>query len=114
MGAWRQGCGAIKRRSFWQRRQIQLVHRPSNSWHASPGTTSVEMSALPVVTHETSGRATVYRLALLDICLLAGVAVGVVGSYATGSQWWYLAVPAVVAMAWLFVANPEQCAQRKP
>ena len=117
MGVWRQRCGATRQQSFWQRRQIQLIQRHSNSWRGLPETTSVAMSALPVAILETGGRARVSRLALLVVCILAGVAAGVaagvVGSYATGSHQWYLAGPQVVPTAWLVAANPEQFSQRK-
>ena len=49
------------------------------------------------------------RALLLLACIAIGLAVGVAGYMATGSQWWFLALPAVMALAWLFVANPEQC-----
>jgi hypothetical protein len=49
------------------------------------------------------------RVLLLLGCLLLGGFVGTVGWYATGSEHWFLAIPAVVAVAWLAVANPSTC-----
>jgi hypothetical protein len=49
------------------------------------------------------------RAALLVLCLLVGAGVGFCGYLLTGSQWWFAAVPAAVAGAWLVVANPERC-----
>lgn len=49
------------------------------------------------------------RAMLLSACLLAGTGVGAAGYVITGSQWWFAAVPALLAVAWLAVADPEQC-----
>jgi hypothetical protein len=49
------------------------------------------------------------RLLLLALCLVAGGVVGVAGQHFTGSSAWFLAVPALVLLAWLFVANPTEC-----
>jgi len=49
------------------------------------------------------------RVALLFICIAAGSAIGVVGQHLTGSSLWFLAIPAVVLFAWLFVADPTAC-----
>lgn len=49
------------------------------------------------------------RAVLLVVCALAGVAVGLGGYLVTGSQWWFTALPAVLAAAWLGVADPERC-----
>ncbi len=51
----------------------------------------------------------VKRLAGLVACVLAGLLVGVIGSAVTGSSVWYLAIPALVAAAWLLIADPTQC-----
>ncbi|MDH5540585.1 MAG: hypothetical protein OEY03_14385 [Rhizobacter sp.] len=58
-------------------------------------------------------RPSIRRLGWLLVCLAAGLAVGVAGSLVTGAQAWYLAVPAAIAIGWLFVADPTQCAPRK-
>lgn len=42
-------------------------------------------------------------------CFAAGGVVGVVGSTLTGSDFWYLAIPAAIAAAWMFVADPTEC-----
>jgi hypothetical protein len=49
------------------------------------------------------------RLVWLLVCVAAGVAVGGVGQLMAGSQAWWLAVPAAVALGWLLVADPEAC-----
>jgi len=49
------------------------------------------------------------RLFLLLACLAVGSAVGFIGWAFSGSQWWYLAIPAAIAVAWLKLANPERC-----
>lgn len=49
------------------------------------------------------------RLAWLLACIGGGVIVGAVGSALTGDESWYLAIPAVVALGWLFIANPSKC-----
>jgi hypothetical protein len=50
------------------------------------------------------------RAALLVACLLAGTWVGAGGYELTGSQWWFVAIPAAVAAAWWSVADPQRCA----
>ena len=47
------------------------------------------------------------RLMLLAGCSAVGGAVGFIVSSVTGSDVWYLAVPLVIAIAWLFVASPS-------
>lgn len=42
-------------------------------------------------------------------CFAAGGIVGVIGSAMTGSNVWYLAIPAAIAGVWMFVADPTQC-----
>jgi hypothetical protein len=56
------------------------------------------------------------RFILLVACLVAGSAAGILGALATGSEWWYVAVPIALALGWLRVGTPEQCArvERKP
>lgn len=49
------------------------------------------------------------RTALLLVCVGLGLLVGVIGMQVTGSEAWFLAVPGVMAIGWLFVANPAAC-----
>lgn len=49
------------------------------------------------------------RVALLFICIAAGSVIGVGGQHLTGSSLWFLAIPALVLFAWLFVADPTAC-----
>ncbi len=51
----------------------------------------------------------VKRLAWLSACVFAGLIVAVVGSSLSDSPVWYVAIPAVVAVGWLFLANPTEC-----
>ena len=49
------------------------------------------------------------RLAWLVVCLCAGGVVAMIGNIFLESQNWFLAIPAAVAVGWLFVANPTEC-----
>lgn len=49
------------------------------------------------------------RVLLLLALAAAGWLVGTVGSALTGSAYWYGAIPAAVALGWLFVADPSRC-----
>jgi hypothetical protein len=49
------------------------------------------------------------RLAWFLACLAAGGAAGVAGAWFTGNPYWYLAIPAVLALGWLWVASPDEC-----
>lgn len=49
------------------------------------------------------------RIWLLVVLLAAGIAVGTWGHAATGSQWWFLAIPAAIAAGWLRVGTPDKC-----
>ena len=49
------------------------------------------------------------RIALLLACAAAGLAVGALGLWITGSGAGFLAVPAAIALGWLFVADPTAC-----
>jgi hypothetical protein len=49
------------------------------------------------------------RFAWLLACVFAGLVIGIIGSSVSGNSVWYVAIPAVVAVGWLFVANPTQC-----
>lgn len=57
----------------------------------------------------SGARSTLQRLLLLVSCVGAGSAIGLAGQRFTGSVAWFLAVPALVLLAWLFVANPAEC-----
>ena len=49
------------------------------------------------------------RLAWLFACVLAGLAAGYVAEAFTGSHYGYLAIPAFLAIGWLFLADPTKC-----
>jgi hypothetical protein len=49
------------------------------------------------------------RLALFTLRLSLGLGLGIVGSVASGSQWWFLAIPTFIAAGWLAAAEPERC-----
>ena len=49
------------------------------------------------------------RLAWFLACLSAGAAAGMAGAWLTGNPYWFLAIPAALAVGWLFVANPDEC-----
>jgi hypothetical protein len=49
------------------------------------------------------------RLAWLLACVFIGLIIAVVGESLSGSSVWYVAIPAVVAVGWLFVADPTEC-----
>lgn len=49
------------------------------------------------------------RLGWLLACAALGAAVALAGVFFSGSQWWYLAIPAAVAAGWLVVGDPTQC-----
>jgi len=51
----------------------------------------------------------VKRLAWLLACVLFGIVIGIIGSSVSGSSVWYVAIPTVVAMGWLFFADPTEC-----
>jgi hypothetical protein len=50
------------------------------------------------------------RLRLLLLCLALGVAIAATGQWLSGRAEWFLAIPLVVALGWLLVADPSQCA----
>lgn len=54
-------------------------------------------------------RSTAGRLVWLVACLAAGGGVGAIGHALTGDAAWVLAVPAVLAVGWWFVADPGRC-----
>ncbi len=51
--------------------------------------------------------------ALLAV-LAVGALLGASGAWLTGSQYWFLAIPASLATGWLFLANPLACAPEPP
>jgi len=56
-----------------------------------------------------SGPSLPRRLLLLAVCVVAGSVIGFVGQHFAGSSQWFLAVPALVLVGWLFVANLTEC-----
>lgn len=50
-----------------------------------------------------------HRLVLLIVCLGLGLGIGYIGWRFTSQQEWFLAVPVVLLLGWLAVADPEQC-----
>ncbi|HEY0887375.1 MAG TPA: hypothetical protein VGE20_18920 [Ramlibacter sp.] len=49
------------------------------------------------------------RLTWLLACTALGAGVALAGIFFSGTQWWYLAIPAAVAAGWLFFGDPTQC-----
>lgn len=49
------------------------------------------------------------RFLLLIALLGAGAVAGTAGFMLTGSQLWFLCIPAAVGAGWLKVADPTQC-----
>lgn len=52
---------------------------------------------------------TARRLAWLLACIAAGAVVGFAGHAWTAQAYWFLAIPAAVAVGWLFLADPTAC-----
>lgn len=50
------------------------------------------------------------RLLLLIACVALGLMIGFIGEHMTSQTMWFLAVPVCIAIGWLFVANPDECA----
>lgn len=46
---------------------------------------------------------------LLAGCLAAGTLTGLLVETLFAVDWGYLAIPALIALAWLFVADPSKC-----
>lgn len=42
-------------------------------------------------------------------CIVVGLVIGAIGHAISGSTSWYLALPAAVAVGWMFVADPTEC-----
>lgn len=49
------------------------------------------------------------RLVLLLACSALGAGIGALGQWLTGDGRWLLALPAVIALGWSFVADPARC-----
>ena len=49
------------------------------------------------------------RAIALVAVLSTGALLGAAGSWLTGSQHWFLAIPGALAVGWLFLANPLAC-----
>jgi hypothetical protein len=59
--------------------------------------------------HQPMPKSHLVRLAWLLACLACGGLVGGLGRHLTGEDVWFLAIPAAVALGWLFFANPGEC-----
>lgn len=49
------------------------------------------------------------RLFWLLACAGLGLGIGLIGNYLSSNPKWFLALPAMVAVGWLFFANPDEC-----
>jgi len=67
------------------------------------------MSGWPASIIGTKASLPVRRAILFIVCLALGCLIGFTGWYLSGSQWWFLAIPATLAAGWLLVATPERC-----
>ena len=54
------------------------------------------------------------RAIALVAVLSTGALIGAAGSWLTGSQHWFLAIPGALALSWLFLANPLACTPKSP
>jgi len=50
-----------------------------------------------------------WRVGALLAVLATGALLGGAGVWLTGNPYWWLAVPAALATAWLFLSNPLEC-----
>lgn len=69
------------------------------------------LAAVHFVRHARSSvppRTSLRVWALLAV-LSVGALLGASGAWLTGSQYWFLAIPASLATGWLFLANPLAC-----
>jgi hypothetical protein len=57
---------------------------------------------------------TAIRVWALLAVLATGALIGASGAWLTGSQSWFVAIPAVLALGWLFLANPLACTAGPP
>lgn len=53
------------------------------------------------------------RLFWLLICTVLGLGIGLLGEHLTSDPRWFLALPAALAIGWLFFANPAECEPRQ-
>jgi hypothetical protein len=53
------------------------------------------------------------RLFWLLACAALGLGIGLLGNHLTSDPRWFLALPAVLALGWLFFANPAECEPRQ-
>lgn len=53
------------------------------------------------------------RLFWLLICMALGLGIGLLGEHLTSDPRWFLALPAALAVGWLFFANPAECEPRQ-
>jgi hypothetical protein len=51
------------------------------------------------------------RLLWLILCTLAGLAIAFVGQALTGSEVWFLALPASITLGWLVFGTPTECVE---
>lgn len=49
------------------------------------------------------------RLVWLLACVFTGLGVAIIGNLLSESPAWYVAVPAAIAVGWLFLADPTEC-----
>jgi hypothetical protein len=49
------------------------------------------------------------RLFWLLACTVLGLGIGLLGNRLTSDPRWFLALPAALALGWLFFANPAEC-----
>lgn len=62
-----------------------------------------------IAPHPTGEPSTLRRALLLGACAAAGLAAGATGWWMTADPRWMLALPGVIALGWLFVADPSRC-----
>lgn len=53
------------------------------------------------------------RFAWLLACFFAGLVIAIVGSKVSGNPVWYVAIPTLIAIGWLVLANPAECEPRR-
>ncbi len=49
------------------------------------------------------------RLFWLAVCAAVGLLAGAVGSAWSDNEWWWLAIPAALAVGWLYFSDPTAC-----
>ena len=68
------------------------------------------LAAAMLVERARHGGPTRARLQALLAVLATGALLGAAGTWLTGNPSWWLAIPGALAGAWLFLANPLECA----